>query len=632
MNAPMTLNWPYQHYRIRQKDVVDKIIDALSHREFVALSAPTGFGKTITILYAVLKFILDQDCTDLKVLYLVRTKNEVEPVLRELYALKRSSPESDFKYSFIIGKRNLCYHILMTYYEEADFDYEDFAQICKHLRRQGQCPLLRVEYKTFESTKDAVDYILKFGACPWYVINAWGRDVDVLIGTYPFLFNPYIRRSFIEEYEVNFPSMILVLDEAHNLESILQNANRSISLRTVLRALEDLKKYGDLLDGRKVEVAERYIRALAKFIQLRARDQEKLSRVGLETFNEEILNVVDLDVLEEAALKILQLKMKLEGFKSRCFICSVFRFLLASRIIYDLSRENYELFAVKNRLELKVLVPFAVTSFLNDVYSLILSSGTLPPKEYLVDVFGINRDISYIEVKDVFPESNVKFFIGPEATSKYTERSLTNFLKMAIYILRIRSLIEPEYIVLVAYPSYEFLENVYKLLRELEKRLGVGFNHIVEGKETKLVDVAEEVKSRINVILHCVAGGKFTEGIEFTVNKRSLIRAIAVAGLPFPEPSEYLEARMRRYKEMFGREKAWDYLMLIPTIVKVKQALGRAIRSPEDKAFFFLLDRRVLSQRILKLLEIEKYRMFYLPPSAKRLITEMVVERSSARE
>ncbi|MEM0497766.1 MAG: helicase C-terminal domain-containing protein, partial [Acidilobaceae archaeon] len=43
----------------------------------------------------------------------------------------------------------------------------------------------------------------------------------------------------------------------------------------------------------------------------------------------------------------------------------------------------------------------------------------------------------------------------------------------------------------------------------------------------------------------------------------------------------------------------------ISTIIRVKQALGRAIRSPEDKAVYILLDYRYLRRDIKELLQLE---------------------------
>ncbi|RLE65212.1 MAG: hypothetical protein DRJ47_05835 [Thermoprotei archaeon] len=619
----MKIAWPYGRYRTGQREASEKILSALEEGKVIALNAPTGFGKTITVLFPAIQYALDND---LKILYLVRTRNEIEPVLRELFLLvKNTGIDIDFRYSILLGKRRTCYFNLVEGLDMLDHDYEDFAQVCRYMRRKGQCPLKRIEYTFFRKTDEAIQYILAQEACPWYVLTLWSQESDTLVGTYPYLFNPFIRNSFLEEYGVLLDSTIVVVDEAHNLDSILQNADRKLSLRTVGRAINDTETYGNMLPATISEETRRQLNLLVKFMRNNLSDS-KLKKIGVEKFIAEVLDNVDLELLEDFSKKMLELKLRLEGLRSRCYICSVYRFLTTVKKMW-LEGGDVELFANKNRLELKALVPSMVTYFLNKAYSTIFSSGTLPPREYIIDMYGIEREIEYIEIKGFYRPTQVKYFIGLETTSKYTERSLTNFMRIGFYILKIRSLIDPDYVVLTVYPSYEFMKRVLEVILFLEKKYDFNFTHIVEEKETTLGKVEEAVKKKINVILHGVSGGKLTEGVELKKeNGESLIRAIVIAGLPFPEPNDYLEARLEKYSEIYGKEKAWEYLMMIPMAIRVKQAIGRAVRGPEDQALFFILDRRTLSRKILALLSIEKYKKVYLPSKFRRMTLILVEE------
>jgi len=252
------------------------------------------------------------------------------------------------------------------------------------------------------------------------------------------------------------------------------------------------------------------------------------------------------------------------------------------------------------------LNPAIATALLNEAYTAILMSGTLPPLDYLRDVYGLKREIEYVKVGDIFPPENKRYFCAANVTTKYRVRGSEVYKKLAYYILYIRARIPSEYIVLTVYPSYEVMSKVLSIYEKAKEKIEEKIFDIVERENTKIDEVAEKIgQLSERVVIHAVAGGKLTEGIELTRDGASLIGAVIVAGLPFPEPNDYLEAYLARMSELYGKEKGWEYVVLIPTLIKVKQAFGRAIRGPKDKASFFILDRRALSKKILELLDMK---------------------------
>ncbi len=122
----------------------------------------------------------------------------------------------------------------------------------------------------------------------------------------------------------------------------------------------------------------------------------------------------------------------------------------------------------------------------------------------------------------------------------------------------------------------------------------------------KLQEGREE-KKRYAII--SVAHGKLVEGIEFIDEDKgdSLIDTVVIAGIPYPVPDAYhrrsAESILKRlgteeggysddgvYIDV-GRLKAMYFLMQ-PALIAVRQAIGRAIRTPSDRATIFLADSR----------------------------------------
>ncbi|OYT61112.1 MAG: hypothetical protein B6U69_04290 [Thermofilum sp. ex4484_15] len=78
------------------------------------------------------------------------------------------------------------------------------------------------------------------------------------------------------------------------------------------------------------------------------------------------------------------------------------------------------------------------------------------------------------------------------------------------------------------------------------------------------------------------------------------MRAVIIAGLPYPEPSpRTLDLKRVLMGKLRDERRAWEEAFLVPMLVKVKQAIGRAVRSEKDRAVTLILDRRALDRRVL---------------------------------
>ena len=594
--------WPYPEFREKQKEVINVIEKSLRNRKIVGLNAPTGFGKTIVVLYSIARFFKENE--DKKCLYVVRTKNEVRPVLKELYMLK--SRAAWINYTFLIAKKDMCLHRLRTS-QELKLPSEDFIETCRDFRSKNLCPLKRIEPKPFSKISEFLEIAMEEEACPWYACKYMFDEAHFIVATYPYLFNPYIRQS-VFSYDVgvlHLKDAVIVVDEAHNLESVIQSSDRGLSAKTVERSLSELDKYSHAVPAILQEACREYLYILLNFME-KYRGAKRYLRLNADYFYGEVVDRINLDILGEASDIIRGIKVEMHGLKARSFLRSVWRFLHYFDIMYTLHYEDIGVFALGDRIEVKMLNPAIATALLNEAYTAILMSGTLPPLDYLRDVYGLKREIEYVKVGDIFPPENKRYFCAANVTTKYRVRGSEVYKKLAYYILYIRARIPSEYIVLTVYPSYEVMSKVLSIYEKAKEKIEEKIFDIVERENTKIDEVAEKIgQLSERVVIHAVAGGKLTEGIELTRDGASLIGAVIVAGLPFPEPNDYLEAYLARMSELYGKEKGWEYVVLIPTLIKVKQAFGRAIRGPKDKASFFILDRRALSKKILELLDIK---------------------------
>ena len=180
-----------------------------------------------------------------------------------------------------------------------------------------------------------------------------------------------------------------------------------------------------------------------------------------------------------------------------------------------------------------------------------------------------------------------------EVTTRYSERTERMFRRLAEYVSAVYEA-SPPGVVLAVFPSYDLMKSVRPYL----SAEGV----VVERQDTKIEDVERAVRSLGKSLVLAVAGGKVVEGVEFTREGRSLVRAVVVVGMPYPEPdvpTKFLEDVLSI--KLGSRERAWDMTFLVPAVTRVRQAAGRAIRSRGDRAVVVVLDRRFEDRRVAEL-------------------------------
>jgi DNA excision repair protein ERCC-2 len=91
------------------------------------------------------------------------------------------------------------------------------------------------------------------------------------------------------------------------------------------------------------------------------------------------------------------------------------------------------------------------------------------------------------------------------------------------------------------------------------------------------------------VLLLAVAGGVFAEGVDYPGD---MLSSVAVDGPCLPALSLEQTRLKEYYEDRF--ERGFEYSYLVPGMTRVVQAVGRLIRSPEDRGVIALLDHRFL--------------------------------------
>lgn len=586
--------FPYNEPRKGQLEAAKSIAETVRGGGVFILHAPTGFGKTSSIIHGLLQAGVD------RVLYVVRTRNEIQPVLREL---KRFNVEG---YSFLYSARRMC-----PLLAGENLSHEDFWDTCRLLRLRGECAyftkleelqasdVAEVLEHSGSMPQKAVKLLAAQGYCPFFALKLAATEASFIVATYPYLFRPDIFQGTFEP--LDYKDFVVVVDEAHSLLNITSLLEARITLEDLKNAAREIEEY---------ELPEDMARALELLGSEIARNKpggRKLRRIS----REKLLKILGgheswIDAAQE--VRIAKMKERLEEgqpVKLSVALARVARFaeLLA------LEGTGVYTYSSNGRVGATVLPlePCIVTRKpLSESKAVVLASGTLPASSMLRDMLCIEKPMHVYDVEllhgPVFPPQNQYTVVAAELTSRYTSRSRETYYLYARYI--IETYRNTARAVLVVYPSYEFMQKVLQQINSVARHEKVDM--IIEDKSTNIEDVVEEIRNgKTHVLINAVAGGKLTEGIEIVGDdNKSLIGTVFIAGVPYPQPDDYFQDQFNALQQRLGETGARRLLFDYTAIVRTRQAIGRARRSAEDRAIVVLGDTRFMRKALREYLRM----------------------------
>lgn len=550
--------FPYPGYRRFQ----DELIDVIYRSEQLLCSAPAGIGKSVSALCG---FLADRREKE-KIVVLTRTKSQGRIFLREMAAISRHM-NHPFLSLQLRSKQELC-----PVFRDEETSYEEFVQLCKLSENceyrnrfnenihamQELAEVIAVENsRRYVEYSDLIKKVSEYG-CPHLVLKELLRFCDVVIASYLYLLNPFLRGMFLNRLDCSMDELLLILDEAHNLQN-LELMGRQLSMDTVNFASEELSydfsNVYSIFEGENSEL--------------------------------DILDFIDYDeisFLHRSGVEIL--KERLSKGKKVSYTFRVASFL--SSALATAREENWIFFRQDSKLHLKPLFPSEAIEPLKEAKKLLLMSGTLEPLEGYKILYGLENAETFC-VPNIFPRQNCAYFgikKGLNTSLKSREKFGSELWKRYAAAIKKIHRASPK-TSLVFFPSYEIMREVSKYLDALCEPS--------DGRKTD--EFWGELRSGDKKIVFAVSGGKFSEGVEYTVEKdcgkESVIGSVIVAGFPFPVPDFEMGIKSKRYEQKFGCGRAFFLLSILPMLNKVLQSTGRAIRSECDKAAIIFLDDRI---------------------------------------
>jgi len=206
--------------------------------------------------------------------------------------------------------------------------------------------------------------------------------------------------------------------------------------------------------------------------------------------------------------------------------------------------------------------------------------------------------------------------VDSAVTTRYEERGEEGYRLLAEHLEWVLEDLDGR--MAVYFPSYE-------VMREVLGRLKTTRTWLAEDRDTSIEEVVDFLSSNEEAVIFGVARGKVSEGVDMTLDGRSLLSAVVVAGLPYAKKSELRDEYIKFYERRFGRD-GYRYAVEVPCAVTLAQLVGRLCRSPEDRGIIFILDRRTLGRFRSNLPEdwVEKMRPYSTREQMRELVKEFL--------
>jgi len=581
--------FPYS-FREYQREAVLFIYNSIkSGYRNIMFHAPTGFGKTPVVLAAVLPYIM----RGYSVIWSVRTGNETDRPIEEIKVFVEKLGLKIFALSFR-GKRDMCLLAREKFREGVGYDEASF--ICKNFREK--CPYyinlsrMLMLYRIFNKPlmySEILEKCSKLKICPYFTQRYLIPDADIISFSYNYVLDERVKWSI--KPLIDFKKTILVIDEAHNLQNINLNSDK-ITFRTVENSIREAEEYGfdDIID-------------ILKSIYDRMRQiYTYISRNGLEDIEFDpidFLHIVDYNTLrsmEQYGQYVRRSRLQ-EGKRPRSSLYHLSSFL---KLVYDnidvkgiafiasIDRDNLilEVWDMRSAEILK--------NVWREFYARIFISGTLNPVEAFAEIVGVSRYRKQI-IPSIYERKNILALTLRGISTRGEELSETMAKK---YITAIELFIKNfNSNIAIFTASYriqdELMKNgLLKMIQKYDRKIFIEKRELRGENARKMLDeFKKSAESDTKGILIAPMGGRFAEGSDYP---GKTLEGIFLVGIPFDRVTARTRKYLEYYTEIYGKEKGRYYGYILPALRRASQALGRALRSRDDKAILICGDERYL--------------------------------------
>jgi DNA excision repair protein ERCC-2 len=586
-----TLEFPFEIVRPGQDEIVSAVARGVWQRDALLVSAPTGIGKTMAVLYPAVKQSLKLG----KKLFFLTSKTLQQEAAVE--ALRRLN-DGSFRVLRIRAKSKMCAHTEMICHE----DFCPFAaQYSSKMEKSGLLSHLVTSMSYFDP-EVTFEIAREHEVCPFEVSLELIEQADVIVCDYNYIFDPYVGLKAYSQ-ENDYGDCVLVVDEAHNL---VDRGRGYYSPDLEEKQFDEIRNHmmgrNCWIDGWEelLEILRGHFRELAAsaFDQdpYGEREEVEAGPAASNRTPQIALCSPDRELFVEQRTEWERVVLEYIGWKIDNRIAEEddplidFYFKLV-KFTNLLSEDGDEFAHIVERtadgVRLKIFCKDP-SRFLGKIFesahATIALSATLEPFEFYRRTLGFPNDrTAELSLPSPFPRENRKIVVVSEVDTTYKRRA-DHYERIAENVAQIADAGDGNFLAL--FPSYAFLREVSERMPPTEKRVMIQRNDMTDYERNAILDILRTRGRRGNLIL-AVSGGMYAEGIDY---QGDMLSGVMVIGPALPQVSFEQELLKQYYDEQYG--SGFEFAYLIPGMTRVVQSAGRVIRSETDIGVIALLCRR----------------------------------------
>ena len=589
-------SFPFGKFRPGQDELALAVFRTIRRGERLFAQAPTGIGKTMSVLYPAVKALGENKCD--RIFYLTAKSSTA----REAWSAARKLAQSGapIRTVMIAARAQMCLC------EQARADFTHLQSHCN----PADCPYASgyhnrapdAVYALLTSGLGATSAMIReqgeaFCVCPYELSLDLAEHCELIICDYNYLFDPhaYLRRFFAAG-RAGSERYVFLIDEAHNLP------DRA-------RAMYSAELRGQEFEGlyARVPVEERELDAILAapiraILRLRRvyRDELHTDAEGQEVG---VAVQSDLppklrDILTAFADRAGDWLSSHRGHPLEYPLRELINRVQTLLDLREMADEHFRFcleFEGDIRLRLLCLDPSRLlASRLALGRAAIFFSATLTPAEYFADLLGGGASDLTLSLPSPYPPEHLCLAAVDGISTRYADReeSIPRIVRCIAATVSARA---GHY--LVYFPSYSYMETVFPRFTAKYPKVPVRAQQrgMDAAAREKFIAAFAAEDNRL-LVGFCVLGGSFSEGIDLP--GRALIGTIIVGvGLPRLSVERGLLAEYYQNK----CEQGYAYAYTYPGMNKVLQAAGRVIRREDDRGIVVLIDDRYASPEYARL-------------------------------
>ncbi len=603
-------SFPYQP-RPGQERLVDLVYSACRDRAHLVVESGTGTGKTVCALTGCLEFCKERGK---KLLYVTRTNSQQRQVMFEL---RQISERTKVFGVALQGRKNMC-PLARDDQELSQGNPEELSKVCSERKAkvikgdEDACkyyaatvsedlsPVMRYARDELPTAEEFCDHCVDLGLCPYEVAKIHIPAADVVTAPYIMFFDGFIRHTLMDWMASSLQDIVLIIDEAHNLPAYARELESAALSEVALKlAQKEVDEFGDpeVADG----ISLRDFLLMTEECLDRAVDEYLIDEDGIipqSQLEEELMFATHLTsrgitgVISQASNfgEMVRDHRRLAGRLPRSYVHGSAGFL---RFWHTLEESEYVKLITKyedvSAFEAYCLDSAIACRPIAECHASVHMSGTLRPLDEYRDSVGLPRDARLADIPSPFPPQNRLVLYMDDVTTKYedVERDEVMVDRMAERITSIAQ--EVPRSTIVFYPSYAVMQKISSKtsLELLGRQVFYESRGMDQGNFMKVVNDFRLSPGR--ALLHAIAGGRVSEGIDFPGVE---LEVAVLAGIPYPKPTAKQRAFQHFSELRFGQ--GWERAVKAPTARKLQQAIGRLIRSETDRGVAIILDKRAV--------------------------------------